>query len=66
MGRKHDEFREEAERLKLLDKATQRQIIALYRDHAGKRTLPKRDREECMAKADALEKLLRLKLAKPS
>jgi hypothetical protein len=53
-------FREEAERLKLLDVDTQRQILALYREPADNPKLPMRDRQAALERVAALEKLLGL------
>lgn len=52
-------WREEAERLALLPKEEQRQIIALHRHIASNPSLSKREREEGQAHADALERHLR-------
>jgi hypothetical protein len=52
-------WREEAKRLKLLDGETQRQIISLHREIASNSMLKKRDREEGLAHADALERHLK-------
>jgi hypothetical protein len=55
------EYREEAERLALLPKVDQREIIALHRSVADNRNVPKPDREAARKLADALERLLKLR-----
>jgi hypothetical protein len=61
---KEQEYRQEAERLALASVEDQRSAIAWLRDIA--RTAPrKRDREEAKARADALERLLKLAGRKP-
>lgn len=55
-----EEWRQEAERLKLVDRQTQRQIIAMHRQIAANSKIPKRDREHARQRADALEKFLGL------
>ncbi len=52
------ECRAEADRLKPLDVATQRQIIDLHRSVAADRKVKKHDREEARQRAAALEKFL--------
>jgi hypothetical protein len=55
-----DAFREETERLRLLDKDTQRQIIEIHRSTADNKRAPKSDRDAARVRADALERLLGL------
>ena len=62
---KEQEYREEAERLALLPKADQREIIALHRSVAANPKVPKRERDSGKARADALERLLGLAKKKP-
>ena len=57
---KEQEYREEAERLAQLPVEDQREIIALHRSVAGNPKVPKREREAGKARADALERLLKL------
>jgi hypothetical protein len=54
------EDREEAKRLALLPKATQRQVIALYRSLAADTRATRVDRKRAAQRADILEKLLGL------
>jgi hypothetical protein len=54
-------YREEAERLRLVDRDTQRQIIALHRSVADDPKVKKRDRDTARERADALEALLGLR-----
>lgn len=56
-----DEDREEAERMKLLSVADQRAIIEMYRDVAAGKCIPAKERKAGVARADALEHLLKLK-----
>ncbi|MSR55390.1 MAG: hypothetical protein EXS09_19210 [Gemmataceae bacterium] len=56
----HDDDRAEAERLKLLPRKTQREIIAMYRDVAASKGVPARERKAGMARVVALERLLKL------
>ena len=58
MPQETDEDRQEAERLKLLPKAQQRAIIALYRDVARGKGVPAAERKASLRRAAALEKLL--------
>jgi hypothetical protein len=60
-----EEYREEADRLALLPKADQREIVALHRSVADNRKVPKPDREAAGKLADALEGLLKLRPKKP-
>jgi DNA-binding phage protein len=60
-----DEDRAEAERLALLPRDEQRRIIELYRDVARGKGVPAVERKAGLARADALEKLLKLKPKKP-
>ena len=62
---KEQEFRDEAERLKLVDRKTQRQIIELHRSVADNPKVRKADRDAARELADALERLLRLRPKKP-
>ena len=55
-----DEDRTEAERLKLLPRDTQRQIIAMYRDVAAGSGVPAHERKAGLERASALERLLKL------
>jgi hypothetical protein len=57
---KEQQYREEAQRLALLPKEDQRQIIALHRSVADNPKVPKREREAGRQRADALERLLKL------
>jgi hypothetical protein len=57
---KEQEYRAEAERLALLPKEDQREIIALHRSVADNPKVPKREREAARQRADALERLLKL------
>jgi len=54
------ECREEANRLKLVDRATQREIIAIHRAIAADEKVPRSDREHARQRADALERFLGL------
>jgi len=54
------EHREEAERLALLPREDQREIIALHRSIASNPKVPKREREAGRERAAALERLLGL------
>ena len=51
------EHRAEATRLRCVDRDTQRQIIAIHRNTAENRKLPKEDREFARQRADALERI---------
>jgi ABC-type methionine transport system ATPase subunit len=55
-----DEDRTEAERLKLLPRGEQRQIVAIVRAVADDPKVPEADRREARRRASALEQLLRL------
>jgi hypothetical protein len=55
-----DEDRAEAARLKLLPKAEQRQIVAMYRDVAAGKGVPADERKAGLERAAALERLLKL------
>jgi hypothetical protein len=61
VSNRDEEFREEAKRLKLVDRKTQRQIIELHRSVADNPKVRKADREAAREKADTLERLLKLK-----
>jgi hypothetical protein len=52
------EHRAEAARLRCVDRDTQRQIIAIHRNTAENRKLPKQDRDFAGQRADALERIL--------
>jgi len=58
---KEQEYRAEAERLALLPKADQREIIALHRSVAANPKVRKADREAARQRAAALEKYLGLR-----
>jgi hypothetical protein len=60
---KASEYREEAERLALLPKTDQRAIIALHRSVAGDPKVSKANRQEARERANALERLLKLRKA---
>jgi hypothetical protein len=53
------EHREEAERLAQLPRDLQRKLMAQHRAIAADRNVPKRERDEAKARADALERHLR-------
>ncbi len=55
------EWREEAKRLRAIDRQEQRQIIAMHRAIAANRKVGKADRDHARRHADALERFLRLK-----
>lgn len=57
---KEQEFRDEAERLKQLPRAEQRQIVELYRDVANGKGVPARERKAGLERVAALERLLKL------
>jgi hypothetical protein len=54
------EYREEAERLKAVDVATQRQVIELHRGIAADPRSTRADRRVAAERADALERFLGL------
>jgi len=56
-----EEHREHAERLKLLPRAVQRQVLAIYRTDAERPGIGKKDRQISLARVEALETLLKLK-----
>jgi hypothetical protein len=56
-----EEFRQEAERLSLLDEETQRRLIAEQRAIAANPKVPQRDREYALARAKALQRHLQKK-----
>jgi hypothetical protein len=58
---KEQEDRDEAERLAQLPRDVQRQIVAMHWTDAGNPKVPKRDRDIAMARAQALERLLKLR-----
>jgi hypothetical protein len=55
------EHRAEAKRLAALPTDDQRQIIAMHRADASNRKVPKADRDFAARRADALERLLKLR-----
>jgi hypothetical protein len=55
-----DEYRDEAERLALVDRKTQQLHVAMLRKVAANRKVPKADRALAKERADALEKHLKL------
>jgi hypothetical protein len=57
-ARQDREYREEAERLKALDRATQRQVIELHRSTATDPKATRADRQAAAERADALERFL--------
>jgi hypothetical protein len=58
---KDQEHRAEAERLAQLPRDTQRQIVAMHWTDAKNPKVPKRDREFARERAEALERLLKLR-----
>jgi hypothetical protein len=56
---REQEYREEAERLALLPKADQRELIALHRSTADNPKAPKRERQIARERVEALEHHLR-------
>ncbi len=61
MSEQEQAYREEAKRLRLVDRKTQRQIIALHRSVAENAKVKKRDRDAARERADTLERLLGLR-----
>ena len=61
---KEQEYREEAERLKLLPRKLQREIVALIRSPADDPEVSAENRREARRRANALEELLKLKTRK--
>jgi hypothetical protein len=59
-ARREREYREEAERLKALDRDTQRQVIEVHRSTAADPKATRADRRIAAERADALERLLGL------
>jgi hypothetical protein len=60
MAKKADDaFRDEAERLALLPRKVQLQVIGLHRETAANRKAPQRERKFALDRADALERHLR-------
>lgn len=53
-------FRDEAERLRLLDKQTQRDLVQMHRNLSRNPKLTPAERREARERAAALAKLLRL------
>lgn len=64
MGSLEDRHREEAERLAALTADDQRAFIAMLRADSANRKVPKRDRDFARERADALERILKLKRRK--
>lgn len=62
---REQEYRDEAERLKLISRDEQRQIVAFYRDVANGKGVPARERKAGLERAAALERLLKLRPRKP-
>jgi hypothetical protein len=56
---KEQEFREEAERLSALTVADQREVLAIYRECAENRKLPRREREWNRERIEALTRHLK-------
>jgi hypothetical protein len=54
------EFRLETDRLRLLDKQTQRDMVAMYRHLAQNHKLSAKDREQARRRAEALARMLKL------
>ena len=61
---KKQEYREEAERLAMLPVAEQRKVIAMHREVAAGKGVPKAERQAGLERAEALERILRLKKKK--
>jgi hypothetical protein len=61
---KEQEYREEAQRLKVLSRDMQRQVIAIHRATAADRTAHKADRDAARRRAAALERYLGLRKQK--
>ena len=59
-----DSYRDEADRLSALRVEDQRAFIAMLRADAVNRKVPKRDRDFARERADALERILKLKRRK--
>ena len=66
MASLEDPYREEAERLSALSAEDQRAFVAMLRADAANRKVPKRDRDFASERADALERILKLKKRKNS
>ena len=58
---KEQEYREEAERLAMLPVTEQRKIITMHREIAVGKGVPDAERQAGLERAEALERLLRLK-----
>jgi hypothetical protein len=58
------EYRQEAERLKALDRDTQRQVVELHRRTAADPRATRADRRIAAERADALERFLGLSTSK--
>jgi hypothetical protein len=61
---KEQEYRDEAERLKLLSREEQRQILDFSRDVANGKGVPARERKAGLERVAALERLLNLQTKK--
>lgn len=61
---KETEYREEAERLAVLPVAEQLKIIAMHREIASDKVVPKAERQAGLERAAALERFLRPKKKK--
>ncbi len=61
---KEQEHRDEAERLTLLPADEQRKIIAMHREIANAKGVPKKERQAGLERADALERLLAISTKK--
>ena len=57
---KEREYREEAERLRLLARRDQEDIVRMYRHKAGNRKLTAEERREAMERHEALARLLKV------
>jgi hypothetical protein len=60
------EYRHEADRLRLIDRADQRRVVSYIRAVAGNPKVGKIDRDLARKRADALERLLGLKRPRKS
>ena len=61
---KEREYRDEAERLKLIPRDEQRWILAFYRDVANGKGVPARERKAGLERIAVLERILKLTLKK--
>ncbi len=66
MSEKHKqlEYRQEAEQLALASKDDQRRYIAMLREIASNAKVPKEDRADAKARANALHRILKISAAK--